>query len=342
MIVGAVLSMLTLTAAVLAFPATSRAWPGTLWFWPSELITVVEGQLATPDRPSLQLYVTVTSVLFQPAPLDGGAVAAVTMGGVLSILSVVLTVETLPAWSTACALKLSAAPSLEPATGKGQTAIPDKLSEHRYVIVTSVLFQPAALAGGATLALISGGVLSRFTRAVAVADLPAWSVTVPEMLCPLPSALTRTGAGQLTMSEALGTQLKLTVTSVLFHPPAFGNGVSSVVMRGAANSIFRRTTEFAVLPAWSVTLAVYCCALPSVPATCGWGHACTPERLSEHAYVIVTGVVFHPAALGCGAATEVMTGGVVPIYKVTGICTVLPAWSVAMPTTTWFEPSLLT
>src|SRR6476661_4071924 len=156
MIVGAVLSMLTVTAAVPAFPATSRAWPGTLWFWPSELITAVEGQLATPDRPSLQLYVTVTSVLFQPAPLAGGAVTAVTMGGVLSILSVVLIVEKLPAWSTACALKLSAAPSLETAVGEGQTAIPDRPSEHRYVMVTSVLFQPAAFAGGAALALING------------------------------------------------------------------------------------------------------------------------------------------------------------------------------------------
>src|SRR5690242_5108264 len=204
------------------------------------------------------------------------------MGGVLSILSVVLIVEKLPAWSTACALKLSAAPSLETAVGEGQTAIPDRPSEHRYVMVTSVLFQPAAFAGGTALALINGGVLSRFTRAVVVADLPAWSVTVPGMVCPLPSALIRTGAGQLTMSEALGTQLKLTVTSALFQPPAFGNGVSRVVMLGAVNSIFRRTTEFAVLPAWSVTLAVYCCALPSVPATCGWGHACTPERLSEH------------------------------------------------------------
>src|SRR6476661_8629828 len=101
------------------------------------------------------------------------------MGGVLSILSVVLTVETLPAWSTACALKLSAAPSRETVASGGQMAIPDRLSEHRYVITTSVLFQPAAFAGGAALAVMNGGVLSTFSVTGSCALFPARSVAVP-------------------------------------------------------------------------------------------------------------------------------------------------------------------
>src|SRR5579885_1848188 len=52
---GGVLSMLTVTADVHTFPAPSTAWPGTLWFCPSVLITAVGGQLATPERLSLQL-----------------------------------------------------------------------------------------------------------------------------------------------------------------------------------------------------------------------------------------------------------------------------------------------
>src|SRR5579864_9285588 len=125
--VGGVLSMLSEMLPVPTFPAISVAWPEIFWFCPSEATNCGVGHLATPDKLSVQLKVTVTLALFQPAPLGDGAAVAVTTGGVLSIFSVVVeTAEVLPAWSVACAVKFCAAPSVETVTGAGQMAIPDR------------------------------------------------------------------------------------------------------------------------------------------------------------------------------------------------------------------------
>src|SRR5215467_13718581 len=119
---------------------------------------------------------------------------------------------------------------------------------------------------------MSGGVLSRFTVTLVVPVFPAWSVTLPEMLCPRPSVVTDTGDWQVTMSDALGVQTKFTVTFELFQPAAFGAGVALPVMVGAVFSMFSVTVPVAGFPARSVTVAVICCALPSVVTTCGGAH----------------------------------------------------------------------
>ena len=73
---GPVLSSLIVTEAVAELPATSVAVPPTIWFAPSLVITCGGGQFAIPEVASLQVNVTVTGVLFQPAELGAGETAA--------------------------------------------------------------------------------------------------------------------------------------------------------------------------------------------------------------------------------------------------------------------------
>src|SRR5436190_57957 len=72
-IVGAVLSMLTVAVSVVALPALSVADLVACSFAPSLLSVTSPGQFAIPDTASLQANDTVTSVLFQPFPFEAGA-----------------------------------------------------------------------------------------------------------------------------------------------------------------------------------------------------------------------------------------------------------------------------
>ena len=81
------------------------------------------------------------------------------------------------------------------------------------------------------------GVLSMFTATVAVAVLPAWSTAVPATTWLAPSAFTMMGGGQLAMPNPASTQLKLTVTLVLFQPFTFGGGLMAVVIVGGVRSV---------------------------------------------------------------------------------------------------------
>jgi hypothetical protein len=65
----------------------------------------------------------------------------------------------------------------------------------------------------------------------------------------LPSLLTVIGGWQLTIPEALGAQVKLTVTSLLFHPAALGAGFALALMMGAVFSMFNDSEAVAVFPA---------------------------------------------------------------------------------------------
>jgi hypothetical protein len=60
-----------------------------------------EGQLASPERESEQVKVTVTLEMFHPAAFGAGDADAVMVGGVLSRLTVTEAAEVLPALSTA-------------------------------------------------------------------------------------------------------------------------------------------------------------------------------------------------------------------------------------------------
>jgi len=72
--------------------------------------------------------------------------------------------------------------------------------------------------------LIAGGVVSRFTVPLAVAELFAESVTVPDTVWFAPCAVMCTGEGQLTMGAPPGIQLKTPLTGALFQPYAFAVG----------------------------------------------------------------------------------------------------------------------
>src|SRR5947208_7844413 len=77
-----------------------------------------------------------------------------------------------------------------------QRAIRERLSVAVKLTVTFVLFQPAALACGATAACTVGGVLSILTVGeVYVALLPATSVTVTAPVTADPSVVTDNGLG---------------------------------------------------------------------------------------------------------------------------------------------------
>src|SRR5207253_325996 len=92
-VLGAVRSMLTagLLDALVVLPALSLTDALALRPLPSPSIVLLGGQapgLAMPERASLQLKLTVTSVLFQPVALATSERSAVMVGAVLSMLTV--------------------------------------------------------------------------------------------------------------------------------------------------------------------------------------------------------------------------------------------------------------
>src|SRR5262249_14821323 len=89
--------------------------------------------------------------------------------------------------------------------------------------------------------VIPGGVLSRLTVAVAAAVFPAISVALPLTTWLAPSAVTATGAVTDPTPERLSVAWKLTVTLELFHPFAFGAGLSTGVKLGGVLSILSVT-----------------------------------------------------------------------------------------------------
>ena len=68
------------SAAVAVLPARSVASPVTLCFMPSVVSRTGGVQVSIPDRASVQLKFTVTSVLFQPLAFGAGAAAPVIVG----------------------------------------------------------------------------------------------------------------------------------------------------------------------------------------------------------------------------------------------------------------------
>src|SRR5712691_2737017 len=104
--------LMPLTVALALLPATSVAVPLTDWPAPSMRTAAGSGQLATPDRLSLQVKLTVTSVLFQPFAFGAGLRAAVIVGGVLSILTAgEVKVALFPARSATVTVPVTAPPS---------------------------------------------------------------------------------------------------------------------------------------------------------------------------------------------------------------------------------------
>src|SRR6185503_14269054 len=159
-IVGRVLSTLTVTAVSAALPARSTAAPRTIWPAPSAVIAAGAGHDAMPDRPSVQVNVTIASRVIHPALFGSGCTEATIVGAVLSILTVTLAEAVLPALSTAVPVTTCAAPSVVTVFDGEHVAIPDPVSAHVKFTRTSIRFQPVSFGGGTAVAEIVGGVSS--------------------------------------------------------------------------------------------------------------------------------------------------------------------------------------
>src|SRR5436305_1845100 len=116
-------------------------------------------------------------------------------------------------------------------------------------MVGFVLFQPAALGAGDTVAVMMGAVLSRLTVSAVLAVLPAKSVACLVIAWLPPSALTSTGLGHTATPEPASLHENITVTSELFHPAALARGLAVAEMAGGVLSIFNVTLTLAVFPA---------------------------------------------------------------------------------------------
>src|SRR5215472_1381542 len=189
MVMVGVAEKLTVRLEVVVFPATSvtttlmvlgpalsgtpqvRAAPLT-WAGNPLQVTPATPESASVTVPSMVTVGTITSVPFF------GEVMART-GGVLSMLRLADAVAVLPARSRAVPETAWLAPSVEATTWVGQKSTPLSASEQLKLTVTLVLFQPAALGEGDTMAAIAGAVSSMFKVAFALAVFPALSLAVP-------------------------------------------------------------------------------------------------------------------------------------------------------------------
>src|SRR5947209_5231976 len=131
-----------------------------------------------PERASLQVHFTVTSLLYHPALLAASA-CPLKSGAVLSTLMPDTVVPALfPATSVAVPDALWLAPSPR-MVGTEQPATPERVSAQANVIVTSLLYHCRAFGVPFVAPLMVGLVLSRFTVAVSLAVLPALSRAIP-------------------------------------------------------------------------------------------------------------------------------------------------------------------
>jgi hypothetical protein len=247
----------------------------------------------------------------------GGAEALVT-GGVLSIFTVGLDVALveLPALSLTEAEAVRPVPSLEIVLSAGAApARPESASLAVQWIMTLLLYQPApfGLVVGAPVSV--GAVLSILIGPTLVdAELSALSTADPGTFVPAAGVSLESvdGPAQLLMPDGVSEHVKLTATSVLFHPDAFGAGLRVPVIVGAVLSSLTVTEPFPTLPRRS--LAVEVIVTPVVLAVCeseaGVGPEPTPDPASVADHVIVMLLLFQPAAFAAGESAAATSGPV--------------------------------
>src|ERR687889_617037 len=103
-------------------------------------------QLAIPDPASVPLKFTLTLALYQPFPLgEAGDTSAVTVGSVLSRLIPLTVAEVV---LSALSLTDASAERFEPSVLitllPGQATMPERLSAHVHLMVTSFMYQSLA------------------------------------------------------------------------------------------------------------------------------------------------------------------------------------------------------
>jgi hypothetical protein len=116
------------------------------------------------------------------------------------------------------------------------------------------LFHPAALGGGAALALTESAVCCTLNVRLVEAVFPALSVAVPLNLSLAPAVVTLIDAGQLAVPESASVQLKDT-TAGRVTTPLTAAGVTLAVIPGFVLSIFSETETEAWLPFASAAVA---------------------------------------------------------------------------------------
>ena len=94
------------------------------------------------------------------------------------------------------------------------------------------------MGAGTILAVITGGVLSRFMAALVDVALPAISMASPAMFRPKPSVVIVPVPVQLLIPLSASLQIKSTLGSVLCQPLMFAAGVICELIVGAVLSIF--------------------------------------------------------------------------------------------------------
>jgi hypothetical protein len=236
--------LIPLTVAVaLTFPALSVHKPLAVWPGPSVLSVMGAVQLAMPERLSAPVNVTVTLVLFHPAPFGAGDAAAVAVGGVMSILTVTDADRVSPAPFTALHVKVVPAVSVVRAAGSqpvlASELMPDVGSLTFQLTVTFVLFQPAAVGAGDTLGVTIGGVRSirtvTETELVKPAPFTAEQVNVTPAVSADSEDVPQPELEVIPDSGSVTLQLTLTGT-VVFQPKAFGGGFTVATITGGVVS----------------------------------------------------------------------------------------------------------
>ena len=114
----------------------------------------------TPASARLSFAVPLTTTVPVSASDPSDGLDIVTCGAVLSRLTVALAVALFPALSMPEPVTAWLAPSAVTVTGSVQDSMPLIASEQSKLTVTSVLFQPAKLGVGLTVAVMVGGSLS--------------------------------------------------------------------------------------------------------------------------------------------------------------------------------------
>jgi hypothetical protein len=221
------------------------------------------GQVVIGAPPAVQVNVTVTWELFHPAALGVGETTAMILGAVFDRLTVTVVVAVLPATSVAVPVKDWPAPSVETGTDGEQLATPEPESAQAKETVTLLVFHPLAFGAGEIVPTIVGGVVSIFTGIVIGVVFPALSVHTP-VSGVVPSVATTMFGGFALIPESVSAHAKETVTGVLFHPAAFGAGMTVAVPVGGVLSRLTVTLAVAIKPARSVTVAEIIWPAPSV------------------------------------------------------------------------------
>jgi hypothetical protein len=118
------------------------------------------------------------------------------------------------------------------------------------------LFHPAALGGGAGVAITDKGANCTLNVTLVDAVFPALSVADPLNACPAPAVVTLIGTGQTLMPDNPSEQLNVMTAGAVTTPLAPGTGATVAVIVGGVLSMLSVVLALAVCPAASVAVAL--------------------------------------------------------------------------------------